>query len=209
MGMTRTFAKNLLVAIAATILLGATGLAQSKNEVGLLLGGSIVPTSTTNLNINSGLAYQATYAHRFTGNTSLGFGFEVPFVALPSQDVQSGSPVSPRNYASIFITPGIRVTFRPDSAISPWGSVGGGYARFAESTTLVSGAPNTFKTGTNKGALQYGGGVDFKTPWKIFFPLVFRGEVRDFYTGQPRLNVVRSGNGQNNVIISGGIVLRF
>jgi hypothetical protein len=207
--MIRIIPKSLIVSFVSAILLPSSGLAQGKNEVGLLLGGSIVPTSTTNLNISSGLAYQATYAHRFTDNSGIGVGFEVPFVALPSQDVQSNSPVAPRNYASIFITPGVRVTFVPKSAISPWASVGGGYARFAESTTLITGAPNTFKTGTNKGALQYGGGVDFKTPFKIPLPLVFRGEIRDFYTGQPRLNVVRSGSGQHNVIVSGGIAVRF
>ena len=207
--MIRAIVRTLMIALLLATLPGTSALAQSKNEVGLLLGGNIVPTSTTNFNIHSGLAYQATYAHRFTGSRPVGWAFEVPFVALPSQDVQSPSPSSPRNYASIFITPGIRVTFVPAAAISPWASVGGGFARFAESTTLVTGAPNTFKTGTNKGALQYGGGVDFKTPFKIPVPLVLRGEIRDFYSGQPRLNIVRPGNGQHNVIISGGIVLRF
>lgn len=208
--MIRNFLRSLFVGFTFVAWLGTKGVAQNKNnEVGLLLGGSIVPTATANFNIHSGLAYQATYAHRFTGNRLVGWGFEVPFVALPSQDVQSPTPSAPRNYASIFVTPGIRVTFVPTSAISPWASVGGGYARFAESTTLVTGTPNTFKTGTNKGALQYGGGVDFKTPFKIPVPLVLRGEIRDFYSGQPRLNVVRPGNGQHNVIISGGIVLRF
>ena len=99
--------------------------------------------------------------------------------------------------------------FAPNSTVSPWASVGGGYARFDESKTLVSGAPNTFQTGTNRGALQYGGGVDFKAPWHVLLPLAFRGEIRDFYSGQPRLNVVRSGTGQHNVIVSGGIVLGF
>lgn len=207
--MIRAIVRTLMIALLLATLPGTSALAQSKNEVGLLLGGNIVPTATTNFNIHSGLAYQATYAHRFTGSRPVGWGYEVPFVALPSQDVQSPSPSSPRNYASIFITPGIRVTFVPAAAISPWASVGGGFARFAESTTLVTGAPNTFKTGTNKGALQYGGGVDFKTPFKIPVPLVLRGEIRDFYSGQPRLNIVRPGNGQHNVIISGGIVLRF
>ena len=207
--MIRTYIRNPLAVFVVVVLLGASGLGQSKNEVGLLLGGSIVPNSSGQLNINSGLAFQATYAHTFARNTAVGIGLEVPFVALPSQDVQSSSASAPRNYASIFITPGVRVSFLPNSAITPWASVGGGYARFAESTTLVTGAPNTFKTGTNKGALQYGGGADFKTPWKILFPLVFRGEVRDFYSGQPRLNVSRPTGGQHNIILSGGIVLRF
>jgi hypothetical protein len=207
--MIRITVSTLIVSFAFATLLQSGGFAQGKNEVGLLLGGSIVPTSTSNLGIDSGLAYQATYAYRFTGSDGLGWGFEVPFVALPSQDVQSASSVSPRNYASIFITPGVRVTFMPGSSISPWASIGGGYARFAESTTLVTGAQNPLKTGTNKGALQFGGGVDFKTPFRILVPLVLRGEVRDFYTGQPRLNIVRSKSGQHNVIVSGGFVLRF
>jgi hypothetical protein len=169
--------KSQCLIFAFVAFMGTIGSAQTKNsEVGLLLGGSIVPTSNTGVKINSGLIYQDTYAHKFTANGSIGFGFEITFVALPSQDVQSNSRVSPRNYASIFVTPGIRVTFLSNSAISPWGSVGGGYARFDESTTLISGAPNTFKTGTSKEALQYGGGVDFKTPFKILSPLVLRGE---------------------------------
>src|SRR5215813_1663444 len=90
--MIRTIVRTLIVVSVFATLLESSGLAQSKNEVGLLLGGSIVPTSTTNLNINSGLAYQATYAYKFTGDGAVGFGFEVPFVAIPSQDVQSGSP---------------------------------------------------------------------------------------------------------------------
>lgn len=208
MPMIRAGLKKFSLTFAVLTLL-SSGFAQSKNEIGLLLGGSIVPTSTTNLNIHSGLAYQATYAHWFKANGGIRLGFEVPFVALPSQDVKSSSPIAPRNYASLFVTPGIRLSFLSDSAISPWASIGGGYARFDESTTLVTGEPNTFKTGSNKGALQYGGGLDFKTPFKIPFPLALRGEIRDFYTGQPRLNIARSESGQHNVIVSGGIVLRF
>ncbi|HET6844485.1 MAG TPA: hypothetical protein VFK06_22795 [Candidatus Angelobacter sp.] len=164
-----------------------------------------MPTSTNNLSINSGLAYQATFAHRFINN-GIGFGFEVPFVALPSQGVQSNSIFVPRNYAALFLTPGFRVTFVPHAAIAPWASVGGGYARFAESTTLVTGAPNTFTKGTNKGALQFGGGVDFRTPIRF---VALRTEIRDFFSGEPRLNFPRSQSGQHNVITSGGFVLRF
>jgi len=104
--MIRNPLRSLVVGFVLLAWLGTTGVAQNKsNEVELLLGGSIVPTSTTGFNINSGLAYQATYAHRFTGDRSVGWGFEVPFVALPGQDVQSPSPSSPRNHASIIHYP--------------------------------------------------------------------------------------------------------
>jgi hypothetical protein len=51
--------------------------------------------------------------------------------------------------------------------------------------------------------------VDFKTSLHLVVPIVLRAEVRDFYTGQPRLNIRRSDSGQHNVVVSGGIVLRF
>lgn len=207
--MLRAIFSSFLIFSALAVLLQAYGFAQTKNEVGLLLGANIVPTSTLNLSLSSGLAYQAEYARKFIDGSYIGFGLEVPFVAIPSQNVQSSSVFAPRNYASIFITPGLRVLFASNSVVSPWVSLGGGYARFAESTTLVTGAPNALKPGTNKGALQYGGGVDFKTPVKIPLPVAFRGEIRDFYTGQPRLNIVRSENGQHNILVSGGIVLKF
>jgi hypothetical protein len=97
----------------------------------------------------------------------------------------------------------------PNAPISPWASVGGGYARFAESTTLVTGSLNPFVTGTNKGVLQFGGGVDVKSPVNLLLPLSLRGEVRDFYSGQPRFNTVTTNSGQHNVLVSGGVVLRF
>jgi hypothetical protein len=185
--------------------------AQSRNEVGLLLGGTILssPSTTAQVNLNSGLSYQATYARWLRAGESAGIAIEVPFIAVPSQDVSSTSPIAPRNYASIFITPGLRFKFVPGAALAPWFSVGGGYARFAESTTLVTGQPNTFKTGTNKGALQYGGGIDIRSPFKFPLPIGFRVEIRDFYTGQPRLNVPTTNNGQHNIVVSGGLVLHF
>jgi hypothetical protein len=54
-------------------------------------------------------------------------------------------------------------------------------------------------TGTNGAALRYGGGADFKMPFKVFFPLVLHGKVRDFFTGQPRLNIARSGGGHKQL----------
>lgn len=200
--------KKLFLILAVAILLGTKAPAQAKDEVGLLLGGIVTPTSSA-LNIQSGLAYEATYAHRLVTLPGIGFGFEVPFVAVPSQDVQSASVFSPRNYASLFITPGIRFTLVPKSSISPWASIGGGYARFSESTTLVTGTPNPFTRGTNKGALQYGGGIDVQMPFHIPLPIALRGEVRDFFSGQPRLNVARPNNGQHNVLVAGGFVLKF
>jgi hypothetical protein len=55
----RNSLKSLVVGLAFVAWLGATGIAQNKsNEVGLLLGGSIVPTSTTGFNISSGWPFK-------------------------------------------------------------------------------------------------------------------------------------------------------
>ena len=51
---------------------------------------------------------------------------------------------------------------------------------------------------------MYGGGVDIPV-WRF---IAFRGEARDFYTGNAAYNASLS-SGQNNVVISGGFVLRF
>jgi hypothetical protein len=206
---------NKVRVVVVTVLLGCgVAMAQGNNELGFLLGGHVASTPGTvapdRIDISAGLAYGLTYAHSWTGHSPVSFGFEVPFVATPSQFVHSNNITVPRNYASIFVTPGLRVKLAPKARISPWGSIGGGYARFDESTTLVNGQKNTFLTGKNSGALEYGGGVDFKAPkLSRFLPSTFRVEIRNFYAGQPRLNLPRTNDRQNNVVVSGGFVLHF
>src|SRR6266852_2080514 len=39
--------------------------------------------------------------------------------------------------------------------------------------------------GTSGGAVQFGGGVDVRTPIKVLFPIGLRAEVRDLYTAKP------------------------
>lgn len=185
--------------------------AQGRNEVGLLLGARVAsdPGVTPNLQIGKSLAYQLTYAHWFLRGEGAAVALEIPFAALPSQDINSSALTAPRNFAAIYVTPGIRVKLAPSRGISPWASVGGGYARFDESSTLLTGSPNPFTTGTNKGALQFGGGVDLRAPAQLLLPISFRVEVRDFYSGQPRFNAITTSSVQHNVLVSGGLVLRF
>jgi hypothetical protein len=63
---------------------------------------------------------------------------------------------------------------------------------------------------TSTGALQFGGGIDVRTPIKIFLPIGLRGEVRDFYSFDTlEFATPVRGNRQHNVIVSGGFILRF
>jgi len=130
---------------------------------------------------------------------------EVPVTYVPSQSLTFTGPVgfSPVHLSSLFVTPSIRVKLLPGSSISPWGSVGGGLARY----TTDAGLP-----AINSGALQFGGGLDFKTRLPL---LGFRAEVRDYVSKQPNPGVALfsvqtpSGLSRHNVLVGGGIVLSF
>ena len=132
----------------------------------------------------------------------------VDFLASPF-DVKL-SPQSQNSidqYAVIFLTPHIRVKFHPDGVFSPWLSFGGGYARFLEKAPTA--APS-FKPGTNTGTFLFGGGVDTRTVIRVLkIPIGFRVEVRDFYSGLPNYNQKVTGNLQNNLAFTGGLLIRF
>jgi hypothetical protein len=94
------------------------------------------------------------------------------------------------------------VKFAPGFPVSPFVSIGGGWAHY-----------NLSGPSMNKGALQFGGGVDIKTGIPL---LGFRAEVRDFVTDQPDFGIVSiqtvgspSLGRRHSVLAGGGIVLRF
>jgi len=136
---------------------------------------------------------------------------ELPVVGIPSQPVRLkallGTLSTPFDHlSSIYVTPALKVKLFPGGAVAPWGSIGGGLAHFSS-----DGGSN------NKGALQFGGGVDIKSSIPL---LGFRAEVRDFVTGDPRVGgfasitspfpvTTESGLHRHNVLVGGGVVLRF
>ena len=182
-----------------------------KHEASFLFGGISTGDKDFNLpspgqfRIGTGLTYQANYAHRLVDAKIAALYLEVPLSATPSTDINSSNVFAPRNYASLFITPGVKLKLLPGAGFSPYGFIGAGYARFSESSTLINGQPNTGSRGTNRGALDFGGGVDVK----VLPYMSLRGEVRDFYSGTPQLNVNLLDDKQHNVVVSGGVVLRF
>jgi hypothetical protein len=207
--------KVLIFALLLSVSLSAAAQDDTKNELGLLLGAVLRPDAnavapvTGRIDVKQGLTYQANYARKLGSPSGIAFHLEFPFVATPSADVSSTIGSVPRNYASIFVTPAVRFTFAPDSTVRPWVSVGGGYGRFDESSTRVDQNENTGPRGKNTGALQFGGGVDIKSPFRVLVPFSFRGEVRDFYSSTPLLNIDLESDRQHNVIVSGGIIIHF
>jgi hypothetical protein len=45
--------------------------------------------------------------------------------------------------------------------------------------------------------------------FKLFRFIGLRGEVRDFLSGNPDLNVALNSGTQHNIVASGGVILRF
>lgn len=203
---------NYLTPLVCLLILTGVGLGQdTKNEVGLLLGGIATGTRTvlfptrSDADPGSGLTYEATYARRTVGGKVGVLYAEFVFTATPLVEIKSSNLTLPRDYASLYLTPGVKVKFLPGARLAPYLAIGGGYARYTGSQFLTSNQPNLGKRAINTGAFDYGGGVDVR----LFRHLGLRGEVRDFLTGNPNFNAPLASNRQHNVLDSGGIVIHF
>ncbi|HVG18138.1 MAG TPA: hypothetical protein VNI02_03730, partial [Blastocatellia bacterium] len=119
--------------------------------------------------------------------------------------VEASNVLSPRSYSSIFFTPGIKLKLLPGLKYSPYVMAGAGLARFNESNSLTNDQPNANQSSNTDGVFDFGAGIDVH----VFSVLSIRGEVRDFYSELPPLNVRALSDRQHNALISAGFVLRF
>jgi Outer membrane protein beta-barrel domain len=179
-----------------------------RNELGFTLGG--IPslsrsTSQQSLDLDPGTAFGVNYGRRIVSGNKVALYGEIDLLASPLRDVSSNISSATRNFASLYVTPGVRLKFFPASAISPYAAVGGGYADYEQSTTQLDGQPNPASRQLARGVFDFGAGVDVHV-WRW---IALRGEARDFYTGSPAYNLANISGGQNNVAISGGFVLRW
>jgi opacity protein-like surface antigen len=176
-----------------------------KHELAFTLGSTANDLKTAlNVRTTSGRALQMNYGYRLAGNDAVALSLELHFLANPQRQV-SGASFLTKDFASLYLTPGIRVKLNPNGWIQPYGAIGGGYALYEQSTETIGGAPNPAPRHLTRGAFQYGGGVDIP----ILRWIGLRGEVRDFYTGTPALNLANLRGGQHNVVASGGFVFRW
>ena len=179
-------------------------LAAQQHEIGLTLGG-LASQDRSGLSLSSGLALQANYGYRLLEAKAFAVYGEVHMLANAQRLIRSPNPSATRDVATLFVTPGVRLKFNPKGRVSPYGVVGGGYALYEQSTTVLSGALNPAPRFIHRGAFDYGAGADFRG-WRW---IGLRAEVRDFYTGSPVYNLSGLRGGQHNVVIGGGLVLRF
>ena len=180
-----------------------------KNELALVAGAKVTPTvgSTTTGNqtdFSTTFAFEANYAAQLAHVPAVALHLEFPFVAAPSTDLTTSNVTAVKSYSSIFFTPSLRLKILPGSPFSPWISAGGGIAHFNPGSTTQSGTTVSTNS-TTKSAVQGGVGADFHPP---LLPIAFRVEARDFYTGIPNLNTI-SIKVRHNILVGGGIVLRF
>ncbi len=194
-----------LLIISGLLLSARPAWADDRIDVGLLLGSTRATDGDGALQFKRATTFQATFAWRVWTSDRIRVSIEVPFLASPSFDVATASGSLPKEYASLYLTPGVRATLPVHGRVSVFGAVGAGYARYSESTVRRDGSPNPGQQDTNTGALQFGGGIDVRAlGW-----LGFRGEIRDVYTGPRKFSVPTPGANVHNVVTSGGLVLRF
>jgi hypothetical protein len=206
------------LAILFAILCVSTFAVAQQADVAVVVGGSFVnnsrvtflsaPTVVDTVKTNNHIFYEGALAVRLANAHLISLHLELPVVGIHSSNQQIaitapvGNTTVTLDTSAIFITPALRLKIAPIAPISPWISVGGGWARFS-----TGGGPTS-----NKGAIEYGGGLDFKTGLPV---LGFRAEVRDFVTGDPNFgftNIVTGDNGglrRHNLMVGGGVVLRF
>jgi opacity protein-like surface antigen len=198
------------VLLVATVVAGAA--AQEKNEVAGSIGRTFISDqgvigTTANLHFGNGLSFEVVYGRRILGNedslTTL--TAEVPFVFNPDEDLHFSQNVIPEGYSSFFLTPSLRANLFASTHVSPWISFGGGFGHFHESSNLEFFGSNPGLIGTTTGVYQMGAGLDVKLSdkWSV------RGEVRDYNSGVPQLNVDTGKGRQHNLFVGGGLVWHF
>jgi len=206
--------KRFTVWAAVTVCIFAVHATAQKNELSGMLGRTLIsdqripgaPSYDPDLRFGDGLSFELNYARRLMGGELLSLSLEVPFVVNADEDLHTAQNVIPKQYSSYFVTPAARVNLFPEQAVSPWISLGGGLGHFGASSTLEFGnLPNLGKTGTNTGVLQVGFGLDVR----LFKRFTLRGEFREFWSGEPQLNVITTSSRQANQFVAGGVVWKF
>jgi len=194
--------------LLVTALVAAPARAQNQ-ELTFSLGG--IPGQTRSFQgfagtaqISADRSFGINYGHRFLDAKIAALYGEIEFVAIPNRGVTSATAIVPQDFASLYLTPGLRLKFFPHSRLSPWGAIGGGYALYQQSAKLSNGQNETDKF-LNLGAFDYGSGLDFR----LFRFIGLRVEVRDFLSGNPDLNVALNSSTQHNVVAGAGVILHF
>jgi opacity protein-like surface antigen len=208
--------KRLAGAVLAVVtMLAASAVAQDdKNEVFGLYGVTVISDQGIKgatyfdpfVRSGKGRSFEIGYARHVLRTAIYGVSLEVPAMFNLDEDLNAGLGIVPIDYKAIFVTPGARVNLFPETAVSPWVSLGGGFSHFSENPNLIfSGGPNPGKS-TTSGVLQAGLGLDVKF-WRR---LRIRGEFRDYWSGHPDFPLADTGKTrQHNFFVGAGVAWHF
>jgi hypothetical protein len=215
-------AKRLAVLVVPILMFVSAALAQDfnnwsgVNELSITAGRAFVSTQTiTNpssgdldprVHFGNEEAVEFNYGRLLKTHKIFGLYGELPVAIYPRMDLNTFENRIPKDIGALFVTPSVRVNIFAGQGLTPWVSVGGGYGRFREAPSLNFFGKNPGPTGTNTGVIQFGAGLDV---W-VWHAWGARFEARDFYSGNPTLNDVKTSNSrQHNYYVGLGVVHRF
>jgi opacity protein-like surface antigen len=209
------FGKRVLSVVLFVVALAVCVAAQDeKNELSGGIGRTFISTQPIqgvnvfdpNIRYGKGWDVEGSYARRLLVTPVFSVAAELPVVFNFDEKIHASSAgLGPGEYKELFITPSARVNLFPTTAVSLWGSVGGGFGRISEGSKLLYGSSNPGKS-TTSGVLQYGVGLDVKVTKR----LILRGEGRDFWAGEPDFPLAPTGKTrQHNYFVGVGLVWRF
>ncbi len=199
----------LLAFILVAICASAQDVSSQKNEVSAIFGRTFVndvdvKNVPQDLNVGENFTFEVNYARRIRDLHRVALRIEVPLVIGPAQRLNYLTHVVPKNYSAYFLTPALRANLFPNKVLSPWASLGLGFAHFDPNSMLLYYGVNPNKTANTVAALQIGVGLDVK----LTRHFSLRTAWRDFYSGTPHLNL-DTGSRRNNYFIGGGGIFHF
>ncbi|MGD0823431.1 MAG: hypothetical protein ABR908_02535 [Terriglobales bacterium] len=201
-------AKRLAVLAVSVLVLVASATAQI-NQLSVTAGRTFVSTETvpsTGLPVHFANPPSVAFNYGRLLKTYKIFGLygELPVAIIPRMNVNYNLGTNPKDIGMLFVTPSLRVNIFSADSVTPWVSVGGGYGRFRVSPVTLYENPNP-GSDSNTGVVQFGAGLDvwFWHVWGARF------EARDFYSGDPDLNVVTNNSRQHNYYVGVGVMHRF
>jgi hypothetical protein len=203
-----------ITALAVVALVSSLASAQEeKNQLTGIVGRTFISNESIKgatfsnpfVGFGNGFSFEVNYSRYVITTPLFALSGEVPVVVNFDEDINSGADLVPSDYRSYFITPAARVNLLPAMAVSPWVSFGAGFGHFSENSSLISGGTNPGKSKTT-GVLQAGFGLDVR----IWRRISIRGEVRDFWSGEPDFPLAPTGKTrQHNFFVGAGATWHF
>ncbi len=89
----------------------------------------------------AGMYLGANYAHRIVHRPGMALSGQIDFAASPNRKSSVTDPLGSRDVASLYIIPGMRLSFMPEKRFSPFIAGGVGLASYEQSSLLQNGNP--------------------------------------------------------------------